>query len=107
MVRYKSLLLRTLYTLVFSIPLLLGFWEQEQLIELVLFESYYEPYGDGALSAIVSIQSHNVQIYSSTLTVDANFSGFTYVLVRVTTLYGQRIVSMTCLDYLGSMSTIP
>ena len=83
MVRYKSLLLRTLYTLVFSIPLLLGFWEQKQLIELVLFESYYEPYGDGALSAVVSIQSHNVQIYSSTLTVDANFSGFTYVLVRV------------------------
>ena len=52
-------------------------------MELVLFESYYEPYGDGALSAVVSIQSHNVQIYSSTLTVDANFSGFTYVLLRV------------------------
>ena len=83
MVRYKSFLLRTMSTLVFAVPLLLGFWEQKQLIELVLFESYYEPYGDGALSAVVSIQSHNVQIYSSTLTVDANFSGFTYVLLRV------------------------
>ena len=89
MVRYRSLLLRTMYTLVFSVPLLLGFWEQKQLIELVLFESYYEPYGDGALSAVVFIQSHNVQIYSSTLTVDANFSGFTYVhiLVRVPLQY--------------------
>ena len=79
MVRYRSLLLRTMYTLVFAIPLLLGFWEQTQLIELVLFENYYEPYGDGALSAVVSIQSHSVQIYSSVLTVDANFTGFTYV----------------------------
>lgn len=77
MIRYKSFLLRIMYTLVFAVPLLLGFWEQKQLIELVVFESYYEPYGDGALSAVVSIQSHNVQIYSSTLTVEANFSGFT------------------------------
>ena len=66
-----------MYTLVFALPLLLGFWEQKQLIELVLFENYYEPYGDGALSAMVSVERHNVQIYSSTLTVEANFSGFT------------------------------
>ena len=79
MVRYKSILLRTMYTLVFALPLLLGLWEQKQVMELVLFESYYEPYGDGALSATVSIQSHDLQIYSTTLTVDANFSGFTYV----------------------------
>ena len=78
--RYRSFLLRIMYTLVFSLPLLLGIWEQKQLIELVLFESYYEPYGDGAISAVVTVQNHNVQIYSSTLTVEANFSGFTYVL---------------------------
>ena len=81
MLRYKSLLLRIMYTLVFFLPLLLGIWEQKQLIELVLFESYYEPYGDGAISAVVTVQNHNVQIYSSTLTVEANFSGFTYVHV--------------------------
>ena len=77
MVRYKSFLLRIMSTLVFALPLLLGFWEQKQVIDLILFESYYEPYGEGALSALLSVQSHRVQIYSSVLTVEANFSGFT------------------------------
>ena len=94
--RYKSILLRTMYTLVFALPLLLGLWEQKQVIELVLFESYYEPYGDGALSAVVSVQSQNVQIYSSTLTVDANFSGFTYVALYLMYNPRQSMHAHTC-----------
>ncbi len=77
MIRFKSFLLGVLYTLFFAIPLLLGFWEQKQLIELVLFEAYYEPYGDGTLSALVTVQHHGVQLYSSQLSIEANFSGFT------------------------------
>ena len=77
MVHYRSPLLRAMSTLVFAIPFLLNCWEQKQTIDLVLYESYYEPYGDGSLSALVSILSHRIQLYSTTLTIEANFSGFT------------------------------
>lgn len=76
-IRYRSLLLRTASTLVFALPLLLGFWEQKQMLELVLFDSYYEPYGDGALTAKLFLESNRVHVYSTVLSVDANFSGFT------------------------------
>ena len=76
-IRYRSTLLRTLFTLVFALPLLLGLWEQKQTLEVVLFDNYYEPYGDGALSAKVFLESNKVQLYSTTMTVDANFTGFT------------------------------
>jgi hypothetical protein len=66
-------------TLLFALPLLFGLWEQKQMLEVVLFENYYEPYGDGALSARLFLQSNKVHLYSTTMTVDANFSGFTYV----------------------------
>ncbi len=80
MIHYKSPLLHTLSTVVFAPLLLLGCWEQKQAIDLVLYESYYEPYGDGSVSATVFILNHRIQLYSATLTVDANFSGFTYAL---------------------------
>ena len=47
------------------------------MIELVLFENFYEPYGEGALSATVFLQHHGVQVYSTQLSIEANFSGFT------------------------------
>lgn len=64
-------------TLFFAVPLLFGVWEQKQLLELVLFEDYYEPYGDGALSAKITLESNSVHVYSTSLVIDANFSGFT------------------------------
>ena len=77
MVKYKSFLLRTLSTFVFAVPLLLGLWSQQQEITVPLYEAYYEPYGDGTLFATVSVLNPHVQLYSATLTIDANFGGFT------------------------------
>ena len=77
MIQYKSPLLHILYTLFFAVPLLFGFWGQKQTLTLVLYEAYYEPYGDGSLSATVSLLNHRVQLYSSALNIEANFSGFT------------------------------
>lgn len=54
-----------------------GLWEQKQIVQLPLFEHYYEPYGDGALSAKIFLETNRVHLYSTTLTFDANFSGFT------------------------------
>ena len=80
MIHYKSPLLHTLSTFVFAPLLLLGYWEQKQSLDLLLYESYYEPYGDGSISATVSILNHRIQLYSASLTIEATFSGFTYVL---------------------------
>ena len=77
MVKYKSFLLRTLSTIVFAVPLLLGVWSQEQELNVPLYEAYYEPYGDGTISATVSVLNPHIQLYSSTLTIDANFGGLT------------------------------
>ena len=77
MVKYKSSLLHTLSTCVFSLPLLLGLWHEEQVIDVPLYEAHYEPYGDGTLSATVSILNPRVQLYSATLIIDAKFGGFT------------------------------
>ena len=77
MVKYKSSLLHTLSTFMFSVPLLLGLWHQEQEIVIPLYEDYYEPYGDGSLSATVSILNSRIQLYSASLIIDANFGGFT------------------------------
>ncbi|CAI8054757.1 Seipin [Geodia barretti] len=82
MVKYKSFLLRTLSTIVFAVPLLLGVWSQEQELNVPLYEAYYEPYGDGTISATVSVLNPHVQLYSSTLTIDANFGGLTYYLYQ-------------------------
>jgi len=59
------------------LPLLFGLWDQTQFLQLVLFENYYEPYGDGALSGRIILESNRVHIYSTSLSIDANFSGFT------------------------------
>lgn len=76
-VHYKSFLLKTMHAIFFAVPLLLGFMEQKQTVELVLFERYYEPYGDGSLSASVTVETHSVHMYSSQLVFSADFSGFT------------------------------
>lgn len=82
MLHYKSPLLHTMSTFLYSFLLLTGLSEQKQSLTLPLYENYYEPYGDGSISATVSILNHRIQLYSAVLTIDANFSGFTYYLYQ-------------------------
>lgn len=80
MLHYRSSLLQTLSTLLFSPLLLSGMAEQKQLIEVELFSDYkmnaYQP----TVGAVVEIQSKRVQIYSSQLRIHAYFTGVRYVL---------------------------
>lgn len=82
MLRYKSFILQTASTLFYLVPLLFDFTEEKQHISVVLFESYYEPYGDGTVLASMSILNPKIQLYSAVLTIEANFTGFTYYLYR-------------------------
>ncbi|KAF3689039.1 Seipin Bernardinelli-Seip congenital lipodystrophy type 2 protein [Channa argus] len=80
MLHYRSSLLQTLSTLLFSPLLLTGMTEQKQIIEVELFSDYktnaYEP----TVGTVIEIHSKRVQIYSSQLRIHAYFTGIRYVL---------------------------
>ncbi|KAM3870006.1 seipin-like [Diretmus argenteus] len=80
MLHYRSSLLQTLSTLVFSPLLLTGMAEQKQLIEVELFPDYKPNAYQPTIGAVIEIQSKRVQIYSSQLRIHAYFTGIRYVM---------------------------
>lgn len=80
MLHYRSSLLQTLTTLVFSPFLLTGMAEQKQLIEVELYSDYKTNTYQPTVGAVIEIQSKRVQIYSSQLRIHAYFTGIRYVL---------------------------
>lgn len=80
MLHYRSSLLQTLSTFMFSPLLLTGMAEQKQLLEVELFSEYKTNSYQPTVGAVLEIQSRRVQIYSSQLRVHAYFTGVRYVL---------------------------
>lgn len=80
MLHYRSSLLQSLSTLLFSPFLLTGMAEQKQLIEVELFSDYKTNAYQPSVGAVIEIQSRRVQIYSSQLRIHAFFTGIRYVL---------------------------
>lgn len=80
MLHYRSSLLQTLTTLVFSPFLLTGMAEQKQLVEVELYSDFKTNAYQPTVGAVIEIQSKRVQIYSSQLRIHAYFTGIRYVL---------------------------
>ncbi|TMS05194.1 Seipin [Larimichthys crocea] len=80
MLHYRSTLLQTLSTFMFSPLLLTGISEQKQLIEVELSSDYKTNAYRPTTGAVIEIQSRRVQIYSSQLRIHAYFTGIRYVL---------------------------
>nr|XP_057932199.1 seipin-like [Doryrhamphus excisus] len=80
MLHYRSSLLQTMSTFLFSPLLLTGMAEQKQLIEVELFSAYKTNSYQPTVGAVVEIQSKRVQIYSSQLRIHAYFTGVRYIL---------------------------
>ncbi|XP_026879626.2 seipin isoform X2 [Electrophorus electricus] len=80
MLHYRSSLLQTLNTLVFSPLLLTGLSEQKQLIDVELFSDYKSDSYQPTIGAVIEIQSRQVQIYSAQLRIHAYFTGIRYLL---------------------------
>ncbi|XP_013984584.1 seipin isoform X4 [Salmo salar] len=80
MLHYRSGLLQTLNTLLFSPLLLTGMTEQKQLIEVELFSDYKANSYQPTVGAVIEIQSRRVQIYSAQLRIHAFFTGIRYLL---------------------------
>ncbi|KAK3555176.1 hypothetical protein QTP86_010041 [Hemibagrus guttatus] len=80
MLHYRSSLLQTLSTMVFSPMLLTGLSEQKQLIEVELYSDYKSDSYQPTVGAVIEIQSRRVQIYSAHLRIHAYFTGIKYLL---------------------------
>lgn len=80
MLHYRSDLLQTISTLVFSPLLLAGMAEQKQLIEVELFSDYRTNAYKPTIGAVIQVQSKRVQIYSAQLRIHAYFTGIRYIL---------------------------
>ncbi|XP_021475513.2 seipin [Oncorhynchus mykiss] len=80
MLHYRSSLLETLNTLLFSPLLLTGMTEQKQLVEVELFSHYKANSYQPTVGAVIEIQSQRVQVYSVQLRIHAFFTGIRYLL---------------------------
>ncbi|XP_054475579.1 seipin-like [Anoplopoma fimbria] len=80
MLHYRSSLLQSLSTLLFSPFFLTGMAEQKQLIDVELFSDYKTNAFQPSVGAVIEVQSKRVQIYSSQLRIHAYFTGIRYVL---------------------------
>ncbi|XP_006899923.1 PREDICTED: seipin [Elephantulus edwardii] len=80
MLHYRSDLLQTLDTLVFSSFLLLGFAEQKQLLEVELYSDYRENSYVPTTGVIIEVHSKRIQLYGAYLRIHAHFTGLRYLL---------------------------
>jgi len=74
MLRYKSGLLETMSTVAYAIPLLLGLYEQKQIVDVRLVENLLQRF----TSANITL-SKPIQLYSASFTMQAKLSGLRYV----------------------------
>ncbi|KAF9911973.1 Berardinelli-Seip congenital lipodystrophy 2 (seipin) [Linnemannia zychae] len=86
-VTYESLLLRLLRTVWRAIPLVLRWTRESQTIRLPLIENFVESSSNPVAMALIEISNPNLQIYRTSLHIDAHFQGLRYFMYyyRVTT----------------------
>lgn len=80
MLHYRSYLLHTLTTLVFSPMMVFGHKEEKQNIVLELFADFEEDQNHPVTDIYVEIQSRHVELYSATLHICAHFTGIRYFM---------------------------
>jgi len=80
MLHYQSALLQSLGTLFYSLPMVLGFTEEKQTVEINLFEDYMEDSYHPAVGAKVVVLAKQIEIYSAALRIEAHFVGLRYIM---------------------------
>ncbi|XP_030621342.1 seipin-like [Chanos chanos] len=80
MLHYRSSLLQTLGTLLFSPLLLSGASEQKQMVYVELYPAYRDNSYNPTVGAVIEVHSQHVQIYRAELYIHAHFTGIRYFL---------------------------
>jgi len=77
MLKYKSSLIRFLSSVVYAIPMILGYenYDEKQSIELVIFDNLII---DSAATLCVNISKRDIQIFKSKLLVESSLTGIRY-----------------------------
>ncbi|XP_064601817.1 seipin-like [Liolophura sinensis] len=78
--RYRSALLETMNTFVFSPMFLSGLTEQKQILPIELFPQYVDNPYKPSVGALIEIQNQKIQFYSASLRIYANFTGLRYLM---------------------------
>ncbi|EGI57185.1 PREDICTED: seipin [Acromyrmex echinatior] len=78
MLHYRSTLLHTLTTLLFSPMMIFGNAEEKQDIVLELFNNFEEDQNHPVTIIFIEIQSRHIEFYSANLIINAHLSGLRY-----------------------------
>ncbi|KAF9971381.1 hypothetical protein BGZ73_005710 [Actinomortierella ambigua] len=77
---YQSHPLRLMKTAWKAVPLVLDWSKEDQLLNVPLIEHYVEKASNPVARAIVSVSAHELHIYSTSIHIDAHFSGLRYFM---------------------------
>ena len=80
MLKYRSWLLRTMDTVVYSPFYLLGFSDQNQIRKIQLFNNYNENAYKPTTRITIDIDNVNIQIYSARLVLHVQLKGMRYYM---------------------------
>lgn len=80
MLRYKSWILHSISTLIFSPALLAGPMEEKQELKVEMFSEFLELVENPVTNIRVEIESRHVQLYSAKLRIQAEFTGLRYFM---------------------------
>ncbi|KAG9066087.1 hypothetical protein KI688_001306 [Linnemannia hyalina] len=79
-ITYESLLLRLIRTIWRAVPLVLRWTRESQTIQLPLIENFVESSSNPVTRALIEISNPGLQIYRTTLHIDAHFQGLRYFM---------------------------
>ncbi|KAK3710546.1 hypothetical protein QZH41_009366, partial [Actinostola sp. cb2023] len=80
MLHFRSGFLKAISTTFMSFPLMFGFSEEKQTVAVKMFENYVDDSYHPVTKINVVILAKHVEIYGASLRIEAEFSGFRYIL---------------------------
>ncbi|KAI8142057.1 putative adipose-regulatory protein-domain-containing protein [Fennellomyces sp. T-0311] len=78
--RYQSKTQRILHVMAKALPLLVGLSEESQVITVPLISGYVEDKAKSITQAIISISTHQLQLYNAEIRIIADFKGLRYYM---------------------------
>eukprot|EP01111_Echinosteliopsis_oligospora_P003999 TRINITY_DN162_c0_g1_i3.p1 TRINITY_DN162_c0_g1~~TRINITY_DN162_c0_g1_i3.p1 ORF type:complete len:404 (-),score=89.97 TRINITY_DN162_c0_g1_i3:68-1279(-) len=82
MLRYKTWVMKMIHTIFYAFPSLMGWYEEKQILEVVLTDYFISPKSLSAAKVVVTVNNENLQIYSSEVNFKAKLSWLSYWFQR-------------------------
>src|SRR3989338_3350251 len=76
MIRYKSPLHRIVHIVFFSLPLLMGWMDESEVIMIPVLENFYDDSSNPVAKLGIQLSSTDIQVYSASVFIEARLSSF-------------------------------